>query len=235
MKGKLYGIGVGPGDPELMTLKAVRMIENCDILAVPGKKKEDSVAYRIACGATNLSKKECLGIYMPMTKDRARLKEAHENGIRTLREQLDEGKTVAFLTLGDPTVYSTYMYLHKGIAAMGYETEIISGIPSFCAAAARLNISLVEKAEELHVIPATYQTGEALDMPGTKVFMKTGKTMGALKEKLCEAGGEIYMVENCGMENEKLYYSAEEIDEHAGYYSLVILKDAEKKSAGEDE
>lgn len=226
MVGKLYGVGVGPGDPELLTLKALRVIEDCDVVAVPGETACDTVAYKIVKGAyPQLDEKELLAVPMPMTKDAALLRENHDKGAAVLAERLSRGRKVAFLTLGDPTVYSTYMYVHKRILQMGYETEIVSGVTSFCAAAARLNISLVEKAQELHVIPSSYHIDEAIALPGTKVLMKAGKKMAAVKEKLLEAGLSGLMVENCGMENEKIYESIGEIPETAGYYSLIIAKE----------
>ena len=108
---------------------------------------------------------------------------------------------------------------------MGYETEIISGIPSFCAAAARLNSSLVEKSQELHIIPSSYQIDEALKLPGIKVLMKAGKKIRAVKETLIQTGMQGVMVENCGMAQEKIYRQVEDIPETAGYYSLIITKD----------
>ena len=132
---------------------------------------------------------------------------------------------MAFLTLGDPTVYATYLYVHKRILAMGFEAEIVSGITSFCAVAARLNIGLVEKAEPLHVIPASYQIEEALKLPGTKVLMKAGKKIGQVREELLRRGETVVMIENCGMEGEQIYRSAQEIPDDAGYYSLIIAKE----------
>lgn len=225
MKGKLYGVGVGPGDPMLMTLKAVKQIENCPVIAVPGKDKHQSVAYQIVSGVLDLGQKECLEIQMPMTKDKEKLDRCHEAGANQIEQVLQTGKDVAFLTLGDPTIYATYIYLHQRIAKRGYDTEIINGVPSFCAAAARLNIALAQKAQPLHVIPASYQVEEAMNLPGTKVFMKAGSKLEILKEKLINCPDDIYMVENCGMEQEKVFYSAEQMDEKAGYYSVVIMKE----------
>ena len=174
--GILYGVGVGPGDPELLTCKAVRIIRQADVIALPAETKENCVAYRIARGAVKeIDEKEFLFIPMPMTKDRAVLKESHDNGARAVEACLREGKQVAFLTLGDVTVYSTYLYIHRRVAADGFSAEIVNGIPSFCAAAARLGIGLAETKEELHIIPATYGAEEALKLPGTKVLMKAGK------------------------------------------------------------
>ena len=136
---------------------------------------------------------------------------------------------MVFLTLGDPTVYSTYLYVHKKILERGLKAEIVSGITSFCAVAARLNMGLVEKAEPLHVIPASYQIEEALKLPGTKVLMKAGRKMKEVKATLQEIGAQAVMIENCGMPDEKIYANAEEIPENAGYYSLIIVKEGEKK------
>lgn len=226
MAGKLYGIGVGPGDPELMTLKAVKTITACDIIAVPGTDYKESIAYKIAAGAVEmLDTKEIIAIAMPMVKDEAVLQENHQKGAKTVIDYLEQGKNVGFLTLGDVCVYSTYLYIHRLVEQAGYDTEIINGIPSFCAAAARLNIGLSEKAEQLHVIPASYQIEEALKLPGTKILMKSGNQIGNVKKQVKESNLEAVMIENCGMENEKIYRHVDDIDEQAGYYSLIIIKD----------
>ncbi len=230
MKGTLYGVGVGPGDPELLTLKALRVIREAPVVAVPAEKPEESVAYRIVRGAfPELAQKELLPVPMPMTKDRERLRASHTAGAAAVERILEEGRDVAFLTLGDPTVYSTYLYVHRLVEADGYPTEIVSGIPSFCAVAARLNMGLVEKAELLHVIPSSYPVEEALKLSGTRVLMKAGKKMGQVKEQLQGLSAQVRMIENCGMENEKIYRSAEEIPEDAGYYSLILVKDQKEQ------
>ena len=229
MTGKLYGVGVGPGDPERLTLKALRLIKEAPVIAVPGTVPENTVAYKIVVQAyPALAEKELLPIDMPMTKDHAKLRESHERGAKAVAAVLDQGKDVVFLTLGDTTVYSTYLYVHHRVEEMGYATEIVSGITSFCAVAARLNIGLVEKHEELHVIPASYQIEEALQLPGTKVLMKAGKKMAEVKATIKRLGASAVMIENCGMPNEKIYRSVDEIPEDAGYYSLIIIKDSKR-------
>ena len=226
MKGKLYGVGIGPGDPELLTLKALRVIRKSKVIALPGKEPRETVAYKIVEGAyPEIAEKELLAVDMPRTKDPAKLEASHEAGAAAIMAYLDKGMDVAFPTLGDPTVYSTYIYVHKRVQAAGYETEIVSGITSFCAVAARLNTGLVEKAEPLHVIPASYQIEEALKLSGTKVLMKAGKKMAEVKKILLEQQIPASMIENCGMENERIYRSPEEIPEDAGYYSLIIVKE----------
>lgn len=226
MAGKLYGVGVGPGDPELLTLKALRLIKEADVIAVPGENPRNSIAYKIVKEAyPELDEKQLLAVPMPMTKRQDLLELSHETGADLIQKELEKEYQVVFLTLGDPTVYSTYLYIHKRIKERGYETEIVSGIPSFCAVAARLNTGLVEMAEPLHVIPASYQIEEALKLPGTKVLMKAGKKMKLVKEQLLKKQAEGMMIENCGMPEEKIYRSIDEIPETAGYYSLIIIKE----------
>lgn len=226
MAGVLYGIGVGPGDPELLTLKAVKTIRECQVIATPGERCEDSAAYQIAVQAVpELAQKELCPIVMPMMKDQAALQSYYREGAARLTEQLEQGKNVGFLTLGDVTVYSTYLYLYGLVREAGYETRMINGIPSFCAAAARLNMGLAEGAGQIHVVPASYQIQEALTWPGTRILMKSGRRLAKVKEELTKSGLKAVMVERCGMEGERVFSSLEEIPEDAGYYSLMIVKD----------
>lgn len=231
MKGILYGVGVGPGDPELMTVKAVRLIKENQVIAVPGEEAFSSVAYKIAVQAVpELAEKTLLPVSMPMTHDKEKLRSNHQKAADRLEQYLIQGKNVIFLTLGDPTIYSTYLYVQRILEAKGYDTRLVSGIPSFCAAAARLNVPLAELKESLHIVPAFYGLSEELKRPGNFVFMKSGKRMGQVKEALRESGKEVMMVENCGMEAEKIYKSADEIPEDAGYYSLIIAKEKKAKT-----
>lgn len=230
MRGTLYGIGVGPGDPELMTLKAVRCLKACPVLAIPQKEKERCTAYQIAVQAVpEIEEKETLCIDIPMTKDAVRIEESHRAGTELLARVLDSGKDAALITLGDPTVYASSMYLLERIRSLGYPTEIISGVPSFCAAAARLQIPLVKQSEELHILPASYPIAEGLALSGVKVLMKTGKQVPAVKEQLQKGTYQIKMVENCGMPEEKVYHSLEEIPDHPGYFSLFLVRDGKEE------
>ena len=146
-----------------------------------------------------------------------------------LEESLRAGVVVAFLTLGDVTIYSTYLYLYPRIQERGYATAMINGIPSFCAAAARLNEGLAEGAEEIHIIPATYQTERSLTFPGTKVLMKAGRQMEKVKELLKGADLTVSMVENCCMEGERVCRSLEEIGETQGYHAPILAKEAARE------
>lgn len=246
MDGTLYGVGVGPGDPGFLTLKAVRMIESSEVLAVPvsdrtfkepvyeeagqgivdSKILENCTAYQIILPEIpKAQKKAKLYLPMPMIKEKELLKQVHDACAGKIADCLRSGKRVAFLTLGDPTVYSTYLYVHRRIQAMGFKTRIIPGIPSFCAAAAKLQTGLAENKEQLHVIPASYDIEEALKLPGTKVLMKAGRKMADVKQSIKRNHLKAQMVENCGMETERIYHDTEEIPDEAGYYSLIIIKE----------
>lgn len=226
IKGKLYGVGVGPGDKELLTLKALRVLREADIIAVPLMRSGARTAYDIT--EDYIGDKEVIEFLMPMTKELEKLEKNYSEIADKLEEHLREGKNIAFITLGDVTVYSSYMQINRRILERGYETELVPGIPSFCAAAARLNMALCERDEPLVILPANYENiEEQLDMKGTKVLMKASRHAGAVRDILNKKGltEQAVMVECCGMENEKIYTDLNDIDEKSSYFSIIIIKD----------
>lgn len=236
MQGTFYGIGVGPGDPELMTLKAVRCIRESDVIILPAAEKETCHAYRIAEAACPvIREKQCVCLPFPMTKDEAVLMEAHEKIYGRVAEFLEEGKKVVFLTIGDPAVYSTYSYIHRRVEEHGGRAVMVSGVPSFCAAAGALGISLGDNRDEIHIIPGSYDIAETMELTGTRIYMKSGRHLEALKKALHEQEMErplaVYCVENCGMETERRFYGIEDLDSSLGYLTIVIVKD-KKEAAG---
>ncbi len=225
MKGKVYGIGVGPGDPELLTLKAVSLIKENEVFAVPGSNPRESVAYKIAATAVpELAGKELIALEAPMVRDREEMRKAHSHAARQIGEVLDSGRNVVYLTLGDVSIYCTFTYISRLLEDAGYEVELVPGIPSFCAAAAKLHTPLAEWDEPLHIVPALHNAGEALKERGNFVLMKSGSHIGEIKEALREKGLQICAAENCGMPGEKLYSDLSEIPDDAGYFTLVIAK-----------
>ncbi|MDE7033570.1 MAG: precorrin-2 C(20)-methyltransferase [Mucispirillum sp.] len=224
-KGKLYGVGIGPGDKELITLKAVNTIKNADVIALPDSLSGKNRAYEII--KEYIDEKEIIYLPMPMTKDKEHLKASHESGAELIINYLDKGKNTAFATLGDPSVYSTYMYIHRIVESKGYDVEMIAGVTSFCASAARLNISLCDGAEPLIIIPANYEDNKKLlNLFGNKVLMKSGKKMAKVKQEIAECclTDKTYMVENCGMEEEKIYKDFSMASDESSYFSLIIVK-----------
>lgn len=224
--GKLYGVGVGPGDPKQMTYQAVETIEACPVIAVPADGKENAVSYKIASGIVKgLDSKECLDIPTPMTKDQDVLNSNYHSAADRIIEKLKEGQDVAYLCLGDPTIYATYIYIHRIVRDAGYDTEIISGIPSFCAVSARLNDSLCDRSEQLHIIPSSYDIEEALELPGNKILMKAASKLNKVKDVLVAKGADCDMVENCGMDNEKIHLGLDNMPDEGSYFTVVFVKE----------
>lgn len=225
MNGIAYGVGVGPGDPEMMTLKACRLIRENDVIALPGQIPEETMAYQIAVAAVpELAAKELISVYMPMTHDKTEQERCHRAGAAKIKEYLKQGKNVVFLTLGDSSIYCTFSYLQKYLEEDGFQTALVSGIPSFCAAAARVNQPLSLWNEQIHILPAVHNLAGEMPENGTCVLMKSGSKMKQVKDQIRRSGRGAVMVENCGCANEKVYLSVDEIPDDAGYYSLIIAK-----------
>lgn len=225
-QGMLYGVGVGPGDPELLTLKAARILRQADLIAVPATGEGNKTALAIA--SEHIAGKTLLECETPMLRDKAKLAENYDRIADKLCAQLDAGLTVAFITLGDPSIYSTYLYIHQRVLARGYRAQLVPGVPSFCAVAAALNISLCEGSEMLHIVPSSHEsTDEGLSLPGNKVLMKAGKGITAVRDRLAAEGKlkTAAMVECCGMKQEKIYRSLEELTGDASYFSVIVVKE----------
>ncbi len=230
MAGKLYGVGIGPGDPELITIKARRIIAEADVVAVPKTAAEkESLAQTIAEDALEKGK-EILELLFPMSFDAKVLEKSWQEAIKKIRDKLEQGKIVAFITLGDPTIYSTYMYLHKQLHQEGYAAEIIPGITSFCAAAARAGISLGENREAIAIVPSAYECDNLeniLQSFDNIVLMKLSKSLPKLKELLKAEGlsERAVLVSKCGMKDEKVTYDLSLPDgEKISYFSTMIVK-----------
>ena len=215
-KGKLYGVGVGPGDKELITLKAVRILKQCDVAAVPVTAGGEKTAYSIA--EEFIKDKEILRCTIEMTRDKKSIMQSY---------LISLGKSVAFITLGDPTIYSTYMQIDALIRDKGYETEIVSGVTSFCAAAAKLKISLCERDDALVIIPAfSKDLKNCLDLKAGLVLMKASGHVDDVAKLLKKENrlNDAKMIECCGMKNEKIYEDIGQAKDNLSYFSTIIIK-----------
>lgn len=226
MNGKLFGIGTGPGDPELMTLKAVRIINECEVIAAPRTAGKNTAALNIAEQVCDMSRKEI--IYMDFSMGGADADELHEKAADNICKALSEGKNAAFLTIGDITVYSTFSYIAEIVERRGYETELCPGVTSFCAAASAAKRSLTEKDSPLVVIPSSCaEIGELLDIRGTKVIMKSGRKITEVRRLLEEKGmtDSAYAVCNCGMADERIYHDLSQLPDNCGYFTTIFAED----------
>ena len=229
MTGILYGVSVGPGDPELMTLKAVRVLKECPVIATPQTAGEKTLAYDIASQVVDMSGKELLTLAFLMTRDKEKLTQRHEEIATMISEKLDEGKDVAMVNLGDVSVFATFTYIMDILVAQGYGVEMVPGVTSFCAVASTLKTSLTTMHRPLHILPAA-SLGEVLALEGTKVVMKTGKAMPAVKALLREQGmiKETTAVQNCGLPNQVICNSLDEISDDLGYFTTMIIKEKQE-------
>ena len=229
MEGRLIGVGVGPGDPELLTLAAVRAIRESDCILLPNEKKEECYAYKIVRQVVpEIEEKEICPMQFPMTKDADVLRAAQDRCFAEVQARMRQGKTLVFLTIGDPSVYSTYHYIAAGMPA-----SMISGVPSFCAVAARLGISLADQGEEIHIIPGSYAVEDTADYDGTRIYMKSGKKLeqliGMLRTELVRRRQqgeylEVYGVSNCGLPEERVMHGIDALTQAASYLTIVIVK-----------
>lgn len=226
MKGELIGVGVGPGNPNLLTLKAVQVLQETDVIGIPNVKGRNNTALDIV--KEYIEGKDKLMIDTPMIKNQSKTGSVYQLAAQKIIEILNKGKNVAFITLGDPTIYSTYMYIHYLVQQAGYKTSIVPGITSFSASAAALNISLCEANETLHIIPASDDDySSQLEYSGNKVLMKSGKQLkeviDVLKEK--DLYKNTMMVEKCSMEDEKISRNLDDVNLESSYFSLLIIKE----------
>jgi len=229
MNGTLYGVSVGPGDPELLTLKAARIIAHCTILATPITNKENTLALDIVKGACDVSNKEILKLPFLMTRDKDLLEKSHTEITYIIEEKLKEGFDIAFLNLGDISVYSSFAYIMEKLLQKDHKVVMIPGVTSFCAVACTLNISLTSMNTPLHIIPASsgISVENALDFEGTKVLMKSGKSLPMVKEaiKNKNLSRKTKLVQNCGLPNEIICTDISKASDDASYFTTIIVKE----------
>lgn len=227
-KGICYGVGVGPGDPELITLKAVRVLTRCPVIAAPQTRSGEMLALDIVRGAVDLAGKTILPLTFTMSQDKAVLQASHEAAADAVQAHLDRGEDVAMPNLGDVSIYATWGYVMQVLEGRGYETVMIPGVPSFCAAAARLNATLVSWGSPLHIIPVGKgPVAPLVEQPGGKVLMKAGRGLSEIAQALDRTGqlDRAALVEDCGLPTERVWTDWDRLPQDVGYFATVIVKE----------
>lgn len=244
MPGKLYVVGIGPGDPELMTLKAARILKQVPCIFVPkGKEEGSSLALSIVQKELSLDGKEIVEAYFPMMKtvrssefgvrseEQRELNDKWGDIVDAVLARIDRGIDAAFITIGDPAIYSTFFYLYDRLLEHrpALSVEIVPGISSITAAAARAGVSLGLGNERIAILPANYLDNlrETLERFDTVVLMKVNKVFDTVKEILVQlnlAAQAVY-VARAGMDDERIEKDITRVrSEDLNYFSLVIVR-----------
>lgn len=234
-QGRLYVVGIGPGDPELLTVKGMRILKAVSTIVVPkGREEGSSLALSIVRRIVDLQGKEIIEALFPMRETRktdAVLEDAWAETTGRILGVLSRGLDAAFITLGDPALYSTFFYIHKRLtdADPGIDIEIIPGVSSINAGAARAMLALGLGDERIAVIPATQvdDLQEVLGKFDTVVLMKAHRLFGKVRGILDGMGlaGRAVCISRAGMEDERIIRDIHDVEEKdMDYFSLIIVR-----------
>lgn len=231
--GRLLGVGVGPGDPELLTVRAVRAIEAAAVIAYPVARHGRSIARRAAAPYLRAEQLEIAMTY-PVTIERSdhpggyegALRDFYDAAARRIAEQLDAGRDVAVLCEGDPLFYGSYIYLHERLAGR-YATEVVPGVTAFSAAAAAAGTPLARRDDVLTILPGTLDPellAARLEATDAAVVMKLGRTFGGVREaaRRARVDERAVYVERASAPEQRVAALAD-VDGPVPYMSLVLV------------
>ena len=225
MTGTLFGVGLGPGDPDLITRRAARLIAGAGVVAYPTLAGAASFARSIAADLIAPDTREIV-IDLPMTTDRAPAQAAYDRGAAAIAAELDAGADVVVLCEGDPFFYGSFMYLHARLAPR-YAVEVVPGVTSVTACAARAGLPLAARNEALTVLPGPLPDDalrDRLRMADTLILMKVGRHLPRLRALLIAEGlaGRAVYVERASLPNERVLPLADAPDA-APYFSMILV------------
>jgi len=231
-KAKLYGIGVGPGDPELLTLKAYRLIKDCDVLAYPAPEIGEGLAFEIVNSFMEI-KAKIMPLRVPIELSPYHAQKSYDNASKLIENELELGKSVAVICLGDPFFYGSFMYLFERLSEK-YIIDIIPGISSPMTCSAVLKIPLVSRNEILTILPGPMKEedlAEQLLNTDVAVIIKVGNYLPKIRRVLRKLRLEnvSYYVERATMRNQKIIDIEKIESSKVPYFSMILVK---KKSRG---
>jgi len=236
---ELIGIGVGPGDPDLLTVKAVNAIKNADTIMCPASKEDrPSIALSVVDSMIDKTKnQEIVKLIFPMTKDKDVLETYWKKNARIMAEKVLSGKNVVYLTVGDPYLCSTWIYMHREIQANHPEMKIsvIPGIVSMFTFASKVGVSIAEGAEKVAIIPSCYDLSSVKEIAKNAevlVFLKDGRYFDQVIDLLKESGfpdNSIFAIgQDLGTENEIIRkLTLGEVNDGTlttKYFSILVVK-----------
>lgn len=225
MTGILYGVGLGPGAPDLMTLRAARLIEGASVVAYPTLAGADSFARAIAADLIAKNAREIV-MDVPMSVERAPAQAAYDKGAAEIAAALDAGQDVVCLCEGDPFFYGSFMYLFARLSDR-YRVEVVPGVTSITACAASAGLPLAARNERLTVLPGPLPEAELrarIDGAESVVIMKVGRHLAKIRAVIADLGltASAVYVERATLPQEVVLPLAE-APEKAPYFSMILL------------
>ncbi len=230
---KLYGVGVGPGDPELLTLKAIRILQSVPVICVPRSSHDsDSFALSIVEGVIDKTKQEIIPLIFPMSKDKEITNKFWDESAGIIEGKLKAGKDVACISIGDPFFYSTFIYVFENLKERlkDLAVEIVPGVSSINASSAAAVLPLAKANERVAVLPATYEKemlSDALKNYDTIVLMKVNRVFDDVLAVLKEMGlkDKSVFISRCGTEDERIIRDIETLKgKELDYLSMIIVR-----------
>jgi precorrin-2/cobalt-factor-2 C20-methyltransferase len=225
MSGTLYGIGVGPGDPELMTVKAWRLVSTADTIAYLCANGGDSTALEIARPFLP-EQYTAIAIDMPMKVEREVGQAAYDEGCARIAAALEQGRDVAFLCEGDPFFYGSFMYVFERLAGK-HKVIVVPGVTSLTASAAELRQPLVERDEVLKVLPATMSVERLkveLASANAAAIIKVGRHLPKVKTALAELGLEGKAISHATQPTQSIRTLSEIETDTLPYFTTIIVR-----------
>ena len=225
MTGKLYGVGLGPGDPDLMTLRAHRLIAEATVVAYPALAGGDSFARAIAADVIPTGAREIV-MDVPMTVDRAPAQAAYDKGAAEIAAALEAGEDVICLCEGDPFFYGSFMYLFARLSER-FDVEVVPGVTSITTCAARAGVPLAARNERLTVLPGPLPEAELrsrIEGAESVAIMKVGRHLAKIRSVIDSLGltEKAMYIERASLP-EEVVCPLSEAPEKAPYFSMILL------------
>ncbi len=234
MSGTLYGLGVGPGDPELLTLKAVRILSEAPVIAYPAPDTGDSLARAIAAPHIPTGRTEII-IRTPMVPGNFPANDVYDHYAEEISGHLSSGRDVAVLCEGDPFLFGSFMYIFERLAG-DFPAQVVPGVSSLGACAAAASAPLVSRNQVLSIIPAPLPEPELqtrIDAADAVAIMKVGRHL----EKVCRVVDRLglsehaHYVEHASMSNQKVCRLSELSNAKAPYFSMILIRKPEPENS----
>jgi precorrin-2/cobalt-factor-2 C20-methyltransferase len=225
--GKLWGLGVGPGDPDLITLKALKILQRADVVAYPAPMKGESFARSIAAPHLIGTQTE-YAIRVPMVMERQPAQGAYDKAAKDLKPFLDQGKTIAVLCEGDPFFFGSFMYIYQRLANE-YDVGVVPGVSSIMACAAEAGMPLAERTDIITVLPGSLpekELAQRIKDSDTAVIMKVGKNLSKIRavvRKMKLDACAVY-AERATLPEQRIIPFEDLKEESAPYFSMVLVQ-----------